>query len=183
MAVAGERERDIMPHQPHGEVEISSEWFKSPTLIINPRPFVVGEQDELQVARMGNLREKVFSDISEEFERLGCETEIWQGGKVENSSPYKVILNPVFVGSLPNVVTEAFRFEDLDVYKRVLREDLLENWPLAYVIGREQMRLTTHSQQSIHPNYTNVLFIEDQQENIRNLDYFRFGIRIHSCRR
>ncbi len=171
MAVAGEREKGERSYQPYGEVEISPEWFKKPALIINPRPFVVSAQDELQVVRMGNLREKVFSDISEEFERLGCETEIWQGGKVENSSPYKVILNPVFVGSLPREVTEAFNFADLASYKESLRENLLENWPLAFTLGKRHMRLTTPSGQSLHPNFTNVLFIEDSQHRIENLDY------------
>ena len=150
----------------HEEIVFSPEWFRHPRLIAVPTVFPVGSPDTRTEGMVMELKNRIITVLSTEFEQRGCSVNRWNGNPVENSSGPLVAINPVFIGELPDRAKDALVHADTHRFTADLREYLPElPDPLTQTIGSKQMKL----EPSIHPNFTNMVFVDDSGGLIRNL--------------
>lgn len=90
----------------------------------------------------------------------------------QDAGSHIVTINPVFLGSLSEEVLEALSSENIEIaeYSEILRQNLPENrrWIYAQTIGSKKLKLLDGR---IHPHFTNLIFLEDNNESIRNLSH------------
>lgn len=157
-----------LPHDPilHGDIILSPEWFRHPRLIMNPTIFPVGDHDHQSITDIQVLKNSIQTQFSHEFEQNKCSVSLWNGNGVENPTGSLVAIQPVLLGELPFRVREAFIHPNPTYFANTLREDLPElHDPLVQTVGSKQMRLDP----SIHPNFVNLIFIEDSDGLLRML--------------
>jgi hypothetical protein len=113
------------------------------------------------------LAGEIFHDIQLSFEKAGSTIVHWNGGPLKEASDHMVILNPVYLGKLPDEVTSALSQNDPDLLKSTLREKMPEDYPLIARVGKNKMGL----EPPMHPHFTNVIFIDNEQGELDDLSY------------
>ena len=160
-------------HGEHSEVDLSHEWFRHPRLIINPTIQSVGYHGMENATVVSDLASMVITQIADEFEHEKCSVIDWDGKNVEKPDAPLVIINPVHLGSLPDRVKNALVTPDIDRMKAELREYLPElPDPLIQTIGSKHMKL----EPTLHPNFINMLLVDDSDRLIRSLPSDRMVI-------
>lgn len=171
-------------------------WFVPHPLVLNQTATIVGGGVEQEVMPLLEAtKEELYSYMSWAYLVNGGEAWSCQEGglvSVEDGRAYLrpeepiarvVMINPVFLGKLPIEVDLTLGFLKQErpaffdgrsrEYKEILREHLPERrLPLIRRQGKGMAKaLNVKKELRLHPNFINLVFIEDEKENIKNLPY------------
>ncbi|MDQ6887303.1 MAG: hypothetical protein M3068_08415 [Gemmatimonadota bacterium] len=151
-----------------GRLPRAERWFRSPTLLRNDDLELIGELDPDIDSPVRELAQSILDRIEGEFRRNGCTVHLWDGDRLPQSPERAVVLNPVFVGKLPEAALAAFHRGTVNEYKQALRETLPEVFARAIQIGRRMgLRPTPH------PNFVNIILLDDSDRELRDLSFER----------
>jgi len=135
-------------------------WFKNPTLVLIEKIISLNGSAHLAITE---LKEKIYKILWEKFKSAGCKVIRWRDDATEDPvySPYAVIINPVFLGELPEEIEKILGEKEYEKATEVLREYLPEvEDPFAISIGQkvcEKLKISP----KLHPNFINMVFIKD----------------------
>lgn len=180
---------------------VSEWWFTPHPLILNNTPEVMREINPLLQAELLALTGNLYSQFAQEYFQRNCPTILWDEGSMYEfwnqdrlyqpsvrPISHAVIVNPVFLGTLPEEVVSTlsdlrsqkppFYDDSSQGFKQILREYLPERalrrrqLPLIAQIGKKICKsINVEKELRLHPNFTNMIFIEDEGEDIKNLPY------------
>ncbi len=139
-------------------------WLKHPTLILNRKPEVLGAPLPASTAQLEALVESLYRELVVEFRQKGCPLLFWDGQPIGQTPSHAVIITPVFL-ELPQAAQLALTCKRLQQFKLGLKEHFPETFPLIVSVGRNQMALNP----PLHPNFVNLVCIDDTSSTIRNL--------------
>lgn len=147
------------------EIPPSAEWwFRKPTLIINKNVFNL-QGRQLTSEEIAGLINPIFDGIIKNFEKNACPVKTWEKGRLAEVPEKLIVLNPVFLGEIPQEVISATSFAD---FERSVRDFIPENYPLAKSVGVKGMGLG-----KLHPNFFNVIFLNVPGSFLKQLDLER----------
>lgn len=146
-------------------MSLNSEWwFKRPTLILIKNPQVVGALDSETVDELTKLVGAFYRELAAQFTTQGCPTVFWDGEPLAETPSRAVIINPVFL-ALPQAAQAIWELEDFRQFRAGLKEHLPEIFPLVVSVGRNQLHLNP----PLHPNFANLICLDDTAGHCRNL--------------
>lgn len=180
---------------PNGDAEFMKPsekpwWFKEPTLILNSDPSFISDakrMPQFEVDQLNNLTVPFLQQMQTTFAGMGCRTVIWQNDEAHSMAPgsvalgrrpHGVIVNPVYLGGLPEEVHAPmvrYTEQPTDANLLVLRQNFKRHLPevLRPMIYRMAGKMFRGSgvDGSENKNFFNFIMVRDDQHLIENLPF------------